>query len=292
MLQSMTGFGDASFEENGHLFHVEVRSVNHRYLKTTVRFDDEYAFLEPTFEHVLRDRLSRGSVTLRFTVRDTSAQAAQDLNLAAMRHYIEQLQSLAAEPRYTIDLAALLALPGVCQPHSLSDAERDRCTTIATDLAVQALDRLSAMRRAEGAALACDLRRNMAAIAEHLDAIRSRVPIVVQEYRDRLLGRVRQLTAESNVTLAAEDLLKEVSIFAERSDISEEISRLRSHLEQFEQAIRRPEPSGRTLEFIAQEMMREANTMGSKSGDAELSRRIIEIKSAIDRIKEQVLNVE
>jgi len=114
----------------------------------------------------------------------------------------------------------------------------------------------------------------------------------VADYRDRLMARVNQLIAGSNVTLAEADVLREVAIYADRSDISEELSRIESHLDQFLAAIAGPEPAGRRLEFIAQELMREANTIGSKAGDPEISRHTIEIKSAIDRLKEQVQNVE
>ncbi len=293
MIQSMTGFGEAQLEEDGHAYHVELRSVNHRYFKASLHLPDEFAFLEPPLEQMLRARLSRGSITLRLNQRDLSAAAAQDLNLAALRHYLTQLQEIhAPNATLTIDLATLALMPGVCQPHELSDEQRSRAAQTVERAARAALDRLLEMRAAEGRALAGDLRGHTAGIREQLAAIRARVPNVLLEYRQRLTARVQQLIAESNVTLAADDLLKEVAIFAERSDISEEISRLASHLEQFESALGRKEPAGRTLDFIGQEMLREANTMGSKAGDAEIARRIIEIKTSIDRIKEQVQNVE
>ena len=123
-------------------------------------------------------------------------------------------------------------------------------------------------------------------------ATRARTPLVVTEYRDRLFSRIQQLLAGSSIEMAANDLLKEVSVYAERCDISEELSRLDGHLSQFETATRASEPPGRKLEFIAQEMLREANTIGSKASDTEIAREIIEIKSAVDRIKEQVQNAE
>ena len=148
------------------------------------------------------------------------------------------------------------------------------------------------MRATEGQALAEDLRGQCDLIRRCLDTIRQRAPVVVTEYRDRLKTRIEELIADSSVRLAEEDLLKEVSIYAERSDISEELSRLAGHLEQFAAVMGGAEPAGRKLEFIAQEMLREANTMGSKTGDAAIAREIIEIKGAVDRIKEQVANAE
>jgi uncharacterized protein (TIGR00255 family) len=225
-------------------------------------------------------------------VRDLSASAAQDINLAAIQHYVSQLRTLqAADGGFTIDLATLTMLPGVCQPHELTDQQRQRGEELITQLAETAIDQLREMRAAEGQALAEDLRQHCAAIRKHLEAIRTHVPGMVEAYRDRLAARVAELVAGSSVRLAEEDLLKEVAIYAERSDVSEELSRLTSHLQQFDHAMADTEPAGRKLEFIAQEMLREANTIGAKAGDAEIARHVIGIKGAVDRIKEQVQNV-
>lgn len=293
MIQSMTGYGEAQRESEGHLFHFELRSVNNRYLKTSIRLPEDYAFLEPELEALLRRRLSRGSVTGRLYVRDASADAAHDINVAAIRRYVTQLRlALADDAAVSLDLATLAQLPGVCQPREMTDEQRERTWQLVAELTGQALERLGEMRRREGTALAEDLRKNCATIRARVDAIRALAPRVVADYRDRLLARVRTLVAESGVTLAAEDLIREVAVYADRSDISEELSRLGSHLDQFDACLNDPEPAGRKLEFIAQEMLREANTMGSKAGDAEIARHTIDVKSAVDRIKEQVANVE
>ena len=293
MILSMTGFGEAQLEENGHAYHVEIRSVNNRYFKASLRLPEEFAFLEPEIEQSLRKRMSRGSLTLKLFIRDLSAAAAQDINLAAVRHYMEQLRSvMPSGPGFAIDLATLATLPGVIQPHELSDEQRERAQALVARLTEGAIDRLLEMRSKEGQALAGDLRTHCQVIRENLDAVRARGPTVVDEYRRRLQQRVQQIIAESGVKLGEEDLLKEVAIYAERSDISEEIARLTSHLDQFAQAIDSREPAGRKLDFISQEMLREANTIGSKAGDATIARSTIEIKGAIDRVKEQVQNVE
>jgi uncharacterized protein (TIGR00255 family) len=292
MIQSMTGFGEAQLEEEGHAYHLDVRSVNNRYFKPTIRLHDDYSFMETQLEQLLRSRLTRGSVTLRLYVRDLSASAAQDVNQAAIQHYVAQLRSVpAAETGFTIDLATLAMLPGVCQPHELTEKQREHGETLIMQLAETAIDRLIEMRIAEGKALADDLKRHCDVIRERLAAIRQHVPGMLEAYRDRLKQRVEELLSGSNVRLAQEDLLKEVSIYAERSDVSEELSRLESHLKQFDNAIISTEPAGRKLDFIAQEMLREANTVGSKAGDAEIAHHVIEIKGCIDRIKEQVQNV-
>ncbi|MEW6198400.1 MAG: YicC/YloC family endoribonuclease [Planctomycetota bacterium] len=293
MIRSMTGFGEARLEEAGQAYHFELRSVNQRYLKAAIYLPEDFAFLETDVERLLRARLTRGSVTARLHVRQVGPEAALPLNTAALLAYVSQLRQAAGnDARVTIDLATLLTLPGVCQPRELTDVEREHNWNILKRLVVQALDALMAMRTLEGQALADDLKTHAAIIQDALDAIRTRAPAVVVEYRNRLLARVNELIADSSVRLAETDLLKEVSVYADRSDVSEELSRLGGHLDQFLGLMNASEPAGRKLEFIAQEMLREANTMGSKTGDAEIARRIIEIKSAIDRIKEQVANAE
>ncbi len=293
MIHSMTGFGEAQLEADGWVYHLEIRSFNQRYLKASIHLPDDFGFLESDVERLLRRRLTRGSVTLRLHVRSLSSQAALDLNTAALQAYVQQLQeAVGDDPRVTIDLATVLTLPGVCQPRDLTESEREQRWAVVEKLTKEVLDNLIAMRATEGKALADDLRAHAAVIRKSLDVVRQRAPAVVVEYRDRLLARVAELIANSNVRLAEEDLLKEVSIYAERSDINEELSRLEGHLEQFDELLPGAEPAGRKLEFIAQEMLREANTMGSKAGDATIAREIIEVKGAIDRIKEQVQNAE
>lgn len=293
MIHSMTGFGEARLEEGGRAYHVEIRSVNNRYLKTSIHLPDDFAFLETDVERLVRQKLTRGSVTLRLFVRDLTPQAAMEINAAAVQAYLTHLKQVAgADPSVTIDLATLLTMPGACQPHELTETEREQKWALVSRLTEAALDRLIEMRAAEGQALAQDLRTHCDRMRQSLDAVLKRGPAVVEEYRDRLMARVRQLIADSNVELAREDLLKEVSIYAERSDISEEVSRLGAHLQQFALLMDGTEPPGRKLEFISQEMLREANTIGSKTGDAAIAREIIDIKSAIDRIKEQVQNAE
>jgi uncharacterized protein (TIGR00255 family) len=293
MIHSMTGFGEAVLEEAGHIYHVELQSYNQRYLKTTLHLPDSLAFLEADVERLLRQRLTRGSVTVRLHVRDVGPPSTLALNTAAVQAYVAQLRAaLGDDPRLTIDLATLLNLPGVCQTRELTETEREHYWTILAKLLDAALERLLAMRAREGQALAKDLALHCDEIARSLAVVRLRAPAVLVEYRDRLAARIAELIADSNVRLAEDDLLREVSIYAERSDISEELSRLAGHLEQFRAALTSTEPAGRKLEFIAQEMLREANTMGSKTGDPTIAREIIQIKSAVDRLKEQVANAE
>jgi uncharacterized protein (TIGR00255 family) len=155
-----------------------------------------------------------------------------------------------------------------------------------------AIDNMTVMRTDEGRAMAADLAANGRAVAKDLDAIELRAPLVSDLYRTRLTERLTKTLAEFQITLQPGDLIREISIYAERSDISEEIVRLRSHLEQFADTLELTESSGRKLEFLTQEMFREANTIGSKANDVQISRHVIEIKSAIERIREMIQNVE
>ena len=148
------------------------------------------------------------------------------------------------------------------------------------------------MRADEGRAMADDLRTNCQAVAGELAAIEVRAPLVVESYRDRISERLKKLLAEFDVSVEASDVIREVGLFAERSDISEEIVRLRSHLDQFDSIMQIAESSGRKLEFLTQEMFRETNTIGSKANDAEIARHVIEIKAAIERMREMIQNIE
>jgi uncharacterized protein (TIGR00255 family) len=156
----------------------------------------------------------------------------------------------------------------------------------------QALDGLARMRQEEGRAMASDLAENCRAIAVELEAVERLAPRVVESYRQRLTEKLTKLLDEYSVTVQVGDVVREVGLFAERSDISEELVRLRSHLEQFVSIMAAGESNGRKLEFVTQEMFREANTIGSKSNDAEIARHVIEIKSGIERIREMIQNVE
>jgi uncharacterized protein (TIGR00255 family) len=186
----------------------------------------------------------------------------------------------------------LLSLPGAVAEQSSAERDPHDDWPLIESVVHEALAATARMRSDEGVALAADLAHNGRQILEHLEAIASRAPEVTQAYQSRLTQRVQQALSDLNVTVEPVDLLREVSLFADRSDISEEIVRLRSHLQQYEAALMLPDSSGRKLEFIAQEMGREINTIGSKANDTDISRLVVEIKTALERIREQIQNVE
>lgn len=293
MLRSMTGFGAASGQVEGVEFTAEVRSVNNRYFKPNLRLPECFPGLETAAEKLLRRRVARGSLTLALRMKVPDEWAAYRVNTAALQTYLEQLRPLEveADPTLRIDLGSLLQLPGVCEPPELASlAERTHDDVLG--LIEQAVGALIEMRATEGEQLRADLEANCKAIEDRLSEVRSRAPQVVSEYHQRLRDRVDELTRAGNVNVDADQLAREVAIFAERCDIAEEVSRLAGHLEQFREAMDGQDPCGRKLDFISQEMLREANTMASKSNDAEIAKAVVDIKTGIDRVKEQVQNVE
>ena len=293
MILSMTGFGDATGELNGTHYSVEIRSLNNRYFKSTIKLPDNVSGLEPELETMLRERLGRGSITYILKMRSDSAEAAYHINAPALKFYLQQLQAVRELDKVAhIDLAALLALPGVCQePRDETDEIAKHGPKI-RDLTAKAIVKLEAMRQREGQALFNDLMKHAKVIQQSLGEISKRAPFVIDDYHKRLLQRVNQLMSKAELQVSQQDLLREVAVFAERADISEEIQRLTTHLDSFEQSCRSGEHAGRKLDFITQEMLREANTIASKANDADIARHIVEIKGSIDRLKEQVQNVE
>jgi uncharacterized protein (TIGR00255 family) len=273
---------------------VELRSINSRYLKFSIRCGEGYGSLEVRVESELRKHLRRG--TIQANIRISRAHSAEDyqIDTDVLDRYRRQIAdwSAHADTGGEIPLASLLLLPGVVSEEAAarSDAEAD-WPAVRQALAA-AVENLGRMRAEEGRAMEADLRINCHAATERLDQIESRAPLVAEGYRTRLGERLRKTLAEYEVTLDPADLIRETGLFAERSDISEEIVRLRSHLEQFETIMALSESSGRKLDFLTQEMFREANTIGSKANDVEIARHVIEIKAAIERIREMVQNVE
>jgi uncharacterized protein (TIGR00255 family) len=290
----MTGFGEARSQTEGLAVAVEVRTINSRHFKLSYRASEGYSALEPEVEAVARETIRRGTVQMNLRVDRRAAADDYRINTYVLENYRRQLQQYTGRQEWSDpeDLQMLLALPGAVEEHLGANHDpRDDWPAI-EPVVRDALAATAKMRAEEGVALAADLAHNGRQILELLDAITKRSPEVAQAYQARLTARVQQALSDLNVTVQPADLLREVSLFADRSDISEEIVRLRSHLQQYEAALMLPESSGRKLEFIAQEMGREVNTIGSKANDAEISRSVVEVKTALERIREQIQNVE
>jgi uncharacterized protein (TIGR00255 family) len=296
VLCSMTGYGEASYQADDLHLCIELRSVNNRYLKVSVRAGEPYNLLEAEFEKVIRRVVRRGTIQVHLRCqRQFSAQEFQ-INAAALQSYVRQLRELAGSLELADQgqmlFAQVLALPGVVPEPSTAALNMDEEWPILARVLEQALQRLQAMRQEEGRAMAQEMLQMRDQIAVQLEQIRAHIPRVVILYRDRLYDRVRSLLSELDVQIDRSDLIKEVAIFAERSDIAEEVVRLASHLEQFQEIVNEPESAGRKLEFLTQEMFRETNTIGSKASDVEISRHVVEIKGTLEKIRELVQNVE
>jgi uncharacterized protein (TIGR00255 family) len=290
----MTGFGEAHSQRDGLIVAVEVRAINSRFFKLTVRASEGYGSLEPHIEEVTRQSVRRGTVQINLRVERLHSSQDYRINTDVLAGYRDQLLALYGEQNRNreVSLEALLPLPGVVDDQSSAYfSPEDDWPAIAPVLAA-ALQNLGQMRIREGQAMANDLSANCRLIASGVEQIECRAPLVLDAYRTRLEERLNKVLAEYQVTLDPADVIREVSLYAERGDISEELVRLKSHLDQFDAIMQLPESSGRKLEFLTQELFREANTIGSKASDMEIARQVIEIKTAIERIREMIQNVE
>ncbi len=290
----MTGFGEVRDDREGYAIVVELRTVNSRYFKLHLRTTDGYGALESRAEALIREFIKRGTIHCNIRVRHLGAADDYRLNKSVLNQYLDQLQEVATVRGLNekLHLEPLASLPGVVEQVSAEAQDAAEAWPLVEPTLRSALEQLSKMRADEGLALAKDLEAQCRTVTRALDAIEGRVPAVAEHYRRRIEDRVNESLASLNVTVSPADLVREISLFADRSDISEEIVRLRSHLEQFDNAMQLAESAGRKLEFICQEMGRETNTIGSKANDSEISLQVVEIKTALERIREQIQNVQ
>ena len=292
MLKSMTGFGAGSARVGNEEFSVEVRSLNHKFCEVKARLPRELSALEPAVTKQVKERLARGAVDV-FIKRQTATAAGTvpvvDVGLAreyarALREVAEALGMMAE-----ISWAQVATQPGVVrlEERQMDVESASRAVPMALEQALAALER---MRQVEGEAIHADLEARLGLIERWSREVAQLAPRSVEDYRQRLAERVAELARG----LPVEDsrLAQEVAVFAERTDIAEEMTRLASHLEQFRQLMAGSEPSGRRMDFLVQEMHREVNTTGSKSQHAEISSRVVSMKAEVERIREQVQNVE
>ena len=217
MILSMTGYGEAHCEHEGLSYALEIRSLNNRYLKLTIKLPDHLQFLETEVERLIRDRLGRGSITYVVRVRDTSAQTAYEVNAAAIRSYVDQLRAICNGPGVSIDMASLLNLPGVCQPREADETRREIWWQVLRGLTERAVEQLLIMRQNEGRALREDLLNHVNKLRGHIEAIRARAPEVVKTYQTRLRERVDTLLSDVQIALEQEDLIKDCLLYTSPS---------------------------------------------------------------------------
>lgn len=297
MLLSMTGQGQGRRPYAAAEISAEVRAVNNRHLKVQIRTCETLSVLESQIETLVRKTLRRGSLQLSVRLSGSLADNRFQLQESTLKSYIQQCQSLGVKLGVDghVSLRDLLPLPGVIsERRDLGEGEAldaDLVAEVMTTIA-QTLECLNSMRRAEGTSMGVELSRQLSRLAELTAEIEQRAPQVVDEYRTRLESRLTKVLAELGAKLQEADLAREVLIMADKADIREEIVRLRSHFSQFQKLLADDESQGRKLDFLIQELFREANTIGSKAGDAEIAQRVVDIKTIIEQMRELVQNVE
>jgi uncharacterized protein (TIGR00255 family) len=292
----MTGYGEARCQGDRLSLSVELRALNNRYLKVSLRAPDPYHLLEAEFEKVIRKTVKRGTIQVHLRCEHQAAADDFRINPIALASYVQQVRDtckqLDISDHTQVLMSQVLMLPGVVPEAASRSHQLHDDWPIIEKVLQEALDHLQAMRRDEGAAMGRELLAHRDTIARHLDVIRKMIPQVVTSFRDRLFERVRAILSEHDVQIDRNDLIREVSIFAERSDIAEEVVRLATHLVHFQEIMKEDESPGRKLEFLTQEMFRETNTIGSKASDVEISKQVVEIKGTLEKVRELIQNVE
>lgn len=305
----MTGQGRASGATDLGNVTVELRTVNNRGFKCSIRTPETFSGYESIIESTVREYLHRGSINLSINVERTQGETPLQINESVLAGYIRQCQSAigqsvsAADANVVLNVAALTSLPGVLSGDRLSDDRAEAIWKQVRAVLIEALENLVVMRGREGAHMAETLREDCGLIRSHVQSIGELAPGAAEGYRNRLESKVKRVLADYDAEVNAVDLLREVQIYADKADVSEELTRLDSHLKLFESVLAgenqmggagpgRDEPMGRRLDFVIQEMFRETNTIGSKSAIAEISALVVEIKCAIERMRELVQNLE
>jgi len=294
MINSMTGYGEAEGEANSVCYAVEIKTLNNRYLRTIIKLPDAVAFLEEEVDKLLRKSMSRGTVNYVLRFKNMSSNVLFDIDEPALQAIVEKLGRIksSVDINATIDVGSLLGLPGIIRPTLPDKKVAGQIRKKVLEITQEAIEKLKQMRTAEGAALEADLKKHCKAIKQDIERIRARSTTVLKGYTKKLKRRVNELLVDVKLGCDEETIAREIAIFADRSDVSEEIARLDSHLQQLLSVCQAKGQAGRRLEFIGQEMLREANTIASKSTDTEITRLVVDMKCRIDRIKEQVQNVE
>jgi uncharacterized protein (TIGR00255 family) len=283
----MTGHGQSLVQTEAMRVLAEVKSVNNRFLKTHLHADLNVN-RQAEIEALIKRTISRGTVNLKIKIERLLEQDSYRINAAVVRSYWIQLAEIAGNSQH-VNIESLLQLPGVID-ESLTSDDSD-VWPVVVQATKEALDQMQQMRRQEGEAMKVNMLDNCKEIEKHLQSIRQLAPKVVAAYETRLAERIKMLLEKYEATVQVVDIVKEVGIYAERSDISEEVVRLGSHLQQFRELCDGAE-NGRTLDFLVQEMLRETNTIGSKASNSEIGSSVIAIKTMIERIREMVQNVE
>lgn len=292
MIHSMTGYGRVVKTLNGREITVEMRSVNNRFLDCSVKMPRAFSYAEDAVKQKIKEQVSRGKVDVFISVNALEGENVKiSLNRPVLEGYLAALRTIASdyEVRDDISVTALSRYPDVFVVEKPEEDEKQNIADIVS-VTQEAIENYNAMRATEGAALAADLRAHAAVILRYVEKVEERSPVTVAEYRTRLENKLREVL--ESTTIDESRIVTEAAIFADKVAVDEETVRLRSHLSQLESLLSGGGAIGRKLDFLLQEMNREANTIGSKGNDLEQARNVVEIKAELEKIREQIQNIE
>ena len=292
MIRSMTGYGRFEGVINGRMTVFEIKAVNHRYLELQCRVQRSCGFLEEKIRELVSSRINRGKIDVFVSVEaDENIAADVRVNHSLAAGYVKALRELCSTYELKDDVS-VLALSRYSDIFTVSKApeNEEALTEIVMEAGQKAIDDFIAMREREGEKLAADVLGRGKTILDLVSEIEERSPVTVEEYRKKLYDRIKEVLEDT--TIDPQRILTEAAIFADKTAVNEETVRLRSHYAQLETMLSGNEPAGRKLDFIVQEMNREANTIGSKVCDAELAHKVVDIKAEIEKIREQIQNIE
>jgi uncharacterized protein (TIGR00255 family) len=288
----MTGYGRAVRSIRDREITVELRAVNNRFLDCNVKMPRVFSYAEDAVKQTVKDHVSRGKVDVFISINSACADNVRvSLNRPVLEGYLEAVRTIAADYGVRDDVSAmsLTRFPDIFVVEKPEEDEKQNTADI-LEVVREALEAFHAMRRVEGEALAKDLRARAATILSYVDKVEARSPITVAEHRAKLLARMNEVLEKSSIDETR--ILTEAAIFADKTAVDEETVRLRSHFSQLEQLLSGGGAIGRKLDFLLQEMNREANTIGSKGNDLEQARNVVEIKAELEKIREQIQNIE
>lgn len=292
MLRSMTGFGQALRQAGGYGIQLELKSVNHRFLETVVRIPRQWSYMEERLKKLIQGKITRGRLELSILMeRDSASVQKAEINWPLADAYLAASRQLA--DKYSLDgklaIQDLLSIPDLLAFKEDAD-EIHLVEEAMTDALQEALEQLAAMRETEGAHLHADIKERLLSLRRRVALLEELAPAVVDDYHRKLKQRLSTLLEDRSID--EQRLALEVALIADKADIMEEITRLKSHFDHFDRIGEGSEPAGRKLDFLLQEMNREANTIGSKANSAEIAALVVEMKAEMEKIREQVQNLE
>ena len=292
MLRSMTGFGRAVKEIDGYVITVELKSVNHRYFEFSSRIPRQYGFLDDKIKSFINSKVSRGKVDCFIGIEALNTEAAEVVvNNTLAAAYVKALKELEENYELKSDYGAssVSRYPDVLVVKKAEEDE-EKLWSYVKETAEEAVSKFIEMRTAEGEKMFSDISSRADYILECVSYVEKRSPETVKEYNDKLIERVHELIGDA--TLDEARIIQEVAIYADKVAVAEETVRLRSHIDQLKEFLNADEPIGRKMDFLVQEINREANTIGSKANNVDIARKVVDIKAEVEKIREQIQNIE